>query len=85
MKGEKKRKGMDFPSGIVDKSLPDNSGDKGSVPGLERLHSPVQLSLCATLQSLCSRAHMLQLLNPVPLEPVLHKRSHCDEKSSYCN
>ena len=39
MKGEKKRKGMDFPSGIVDKSPPANAGDTGSIPGPGRSHT----------------------------------------------
>ena len=35
----KKRKGMDFPSGIVDKSPPANAGDTGSIPGPGRSHT----------------------------------------------
>ena len=31
-------KGGDFPGGEVDKNLPANAGDTGSIPGLERSH-----------------------------------------------
>ena len=31
---------MDFPGGAVVKTLPDEAGDKGSIPGLERSHMP---------------------------------------------
>ena len=31
-------KGGDSPGGEVDKNLPANAGDKGSIPGLERSH-----------------------------------------------
>ena len=29
-----------FPGGAVDKNLPANAGDTGSVPALDRLHMP---------------------------------------------
>ena len=31
---------MDFPGGVVDRNLPVNAGDEGSVPGLERFYMP---------------------------------------------
>ena len=38
-----------FPGGAVDKNLPANAGDTGSVPGPGRFpHATEQLSLCAT-------------------------------------
>ena len=39
-----------------------------------------QLSPVTQLLGLCSRAQELQLLKPMRLEPVLHKRSHSSEK-----
>ena len=35
--------------------------------------------------SLCSRAQEPQRLKPCALEPVLHERSHCNEKPVYYN
>ena len=32
---------LDFPGGSVDKSLPANAGDTGSIPALERFHMPL--------------------------------------------
>ena len=37
---------MNFPGGTVDKNLPVNVGDTGSIPDLERSHMP--RSLCTT-------------------------------------
>ena len=34
----------------VDKSLPDNAGDMGSIPGSGRSHKYKQLSLCTTTE-----------------------------------
>ena len=45
--------GQDFPSGPVDKNLPANAGDMGSIPGLRRCHMPENNS-----------AHAPQLLSP---------------------
>ena len=70
----------DFPGGTVDRNLPANAGDTGSVPGLGRLHmqratKPVRHN---------SWACMLQLLKPSCLEPALHsKRSHRGEKPAH--
>ena len=52
----------DFPGGPVVKNLPASVGDTGSIPGPKGSHVQ-QLSLCATLLGLCSRAHELQLLS----------------------
>ena len=77
----------DFPGGTVVKNLPANSGDTGSSPGLGRPHMPWSISARSPqLLSLCSRACMSQLLKPTCLEPMLHnKRSHHNEKPTYCN
>ena len=32
--------GLGFPGGAVDKNLPANAGDTGSIPGLGRSHMP---------------------------------------------
>ena len=54
----------------VDKNPPAKVGDMGSIPSLGRFPG---------LQS--NWAHMLQLLKPVQLEPMLSsKRRHCKEK-----
>ena len=36
----KKKHLSDFPGGTVDKNLPANAGDKGSIPGPDRFHIP---------------------------------------------
>ena len=49
-------------------------------------HTLEQLSLCATLLSLCSRAQAPHLLKPELLEPMLcNRRSRCNEKPVHCN
>ena len=54
----------------MDKNLPANAGDVGSIPGLRRFH---------TLWA--AKAHEPQQLKPVCLQTVLHnKRSHRNEK-----
>ena len=53
------------PSGSVVKNPPANAGDMGSIPGLGRLHLPIELL------NLSSRAWELQLLNLLALEPAL--------------
>ena len=59
----------DFPGGTVDKNLPSNAGDMGSIPGPERFHmlqnnwpwEPQVLSLhSATTEAQAPRAHALQ-------------------------
>jgi len=52
---------LDFPGSTVDKNLPANAGDMGSIPGLRRFHTP-----------LATKAHEPQLLKPVCLEPALY-------------
>ena len=66
---------QDFPGGTVDRNLPANAGDRGSIPGPGRSH---------VLQS--NQAHALPLLKSVCLESVLYnKRSHLNEKPVYLN
>ena len=65
-----------FPCGSVVKSLPASAGDMDTIPDPGRSHMP------RATKPMCHNywAHMLQLLNPVSLEPVLHnKGSHCNE------
>ena len=64
----------DFP-GPVDKNLPVNIGDRGSIPGLGRSHPLQDHWVC-----------VLQQLSPCASQPVLHrKRSHCNEEPWHCN
>ena len=57
----------------MDKNLPANAGDVGLVPGSQRFHT-----------SRSNQAHVLQLLKPVCLEPVLcNKRSHHSEEAMH--
>ena len=78
---------MDVPSGPVVKNPPANAGDTGSTPTQGRLHLQQGNQVCALpLLKLSWRAHTLQLLRPVCLEPALcNKRHHCTEKSTRCN
>ena len=71
-----------FPGGLVVKSPPANAGDTGLIPDPGRSHMPQHSEACAPqLLSWCCRAHVLQLLKPTCLEPMLcNKRSHCNEK-----
>ena len=69
-----------LPGGPVVKNPPSNAGDKGSIPGwgTKIPHAVGQLILCATTRE----AHMLQLLSPCTLQPVLpSKRSPCTATS----
>ena len=59
----------DFPGGTVDKNLPSNAGDMGSIPGPERFHMlqnnwPWELQVlslhAATTEAQAPRAHALQ-------------------------
>ena len=61
----------DFPGDPVVENLPANAGDLSLIPSLRR-------------------SHLLQGTNPMrynysacPLEPVLHKRSHQNEKTAH--
>ena len=76
---------LGFPGGAVDKNLPANAGDTGSIPGPGRSHMPWSNEARAPqLLSLRSRAREPQLLKPAHLEPVLrNKRSHCNEKPTH--
>ena len=92
----------DFPGDAVVKNLPANAGDMGSIPGPGRPHMPwSNQARVPQLLSLCSRArepqlmkpahcnysaHVLQLLKPAHLDPVLcNKRSHCNKKPAQHN
>ena len=78
---------QDFPSGPVDKNLPANAGDMGSIPGLRRCHMPENNSAHAPqLLSPWARTCTPQLQKSTCLEPVLFgKRSHCNKKPAHCN
>ena len=64
-----------------------NAGDHGFEPWSGKIpHAAEQLSPCAQLLSLHSRAREPQLLKPGSLEPVLcNQRSHRNEKPAHCN
>ena len=72
------------------KNSPASAGDLGSIPLPGRSHmdpwsgkipqATEQLSPCTTTQP-----NEPQLLKPVCLEPVLHKRSPRDENPMHCN
>ena len=56
---------LDFPGGTVVRSLPDNAGDMGSIPGLGGSHMPQSNQASAPqLLSQCSRACRPQRLKP---------------------
>ena len=60
-----KHKSWDFPRGTVDKNLPANAGDTGSIPGPGKSHMPWSREAHAPqLLSLRSRACEPQLLSP---------------------
>ena len=56
---------LDFPSGTVDKNLPANARDTGSIPGLGKSHTPQSNSACAPqlLRPAHFRAHEPQRLS----------------------
>ena len=56
----------------MDKNLPANAGDSGSIPGLRGSHMPLSNQACTTTE--CA------------LEPMLHnERSHRNEKPEHCS
>ena len=61
----------DFPGGAVDRNLSALARDIGSISGPGRFHMPWSNEACAPQL----RAHSLQLLEPMSLEPVL-----CNER-----
>ena len=68
-----------LPGSPMAKNLSAHAGR--ATPGLERPNMPQSNQACVPqLLSLCSRAHEQQLLKLVGLEPVIHKRRHCNEK-----
>ena len=78
-----------FPGSPVVKNPPANAGDTGSILGPGRSHTPREDPTCHGATKPVHHnywAHMLQLLNPVCLEPMLHnKRSRCNEKPMHLN
>ena len=59
---------MELSGGIVDRNLPANVGNMGSIPGPGRFHQS-------------NLTHEPELLKPIHLELVLsNKGSHCNEK-----
>ena len=77
----KKIKVRYFPGGSVVKSLPANAGVIGSIPGQGRYHMPRNNEThVPQILSQSSRAH-----EPYLLKPVLHKRSHHNEKPAHHN
>ena len=76
-----RRKYEDFPSGTVDKNPPCNTGDMGSIPGPGGFHMPqsnkahVPRLLTCTLEPWSCNwwGHILQVLKPAHLKPVLHQ------------
>ena len=66
----------------MDKNLSANAGDISLIPGPED-------SMCGKATKLIGhnyRAHTLQLLKPLCLEPVLcNKRRHHNEKLAHCS
>ena len=83
----------DFSGGPVVKNLPADARDTGSIPGPGRFRmlrgSATMPALTLTELTPVSRnywAHVLQILKPEHLEPVLcSKRSHQNEKPEYHN
>ena len=70
-----------FPGGSVVTSPPANAGAVGWIPDQGRSHMLWSNEACASqLLSLCPGAQVPQPLSPRPLELVLHKRGHCNEK-----
>ena len=71
-----------FSGGAVVKNPPANAGDTGSSPGPGRSHMP-----CGATKPVHHNywGRMPQLLKPACLEPVLHKRSHRNEKPAHRN
>ena len=61
---------MDSPGGPVDRSLPANAGDTGSIPDPGRFHMPWS-----------NEVHMPQLLSPHSRACALHKRSTTTRRS----
>ena len=66
----------DFLGGPVVKNLPTSAVDTGSIPDPKRSHRQ-QLSLCATLLRLCSRAHEPQLTECAATAEEAHAPRTC--------
>ena len=59
----------------MDKNLPTNTGDTGSIPGLGISHMPWG-----------TKAHVPQLLSPRAVEPMLrNKRTYCGKRPTHYN
>ena len=64
---------LDFPGGTLDKNLPVNAGDLGSITGPGRFHMQQGNNAHAPqLLSLLSRTHKLQLLSPCATTTEAH-------------
>ena len=83
-----------FPGGRVDKNLPTNARDMGSVPGLGRSHMLRVTKANATqLLSLCSKACQMPLLSSraltteacVPRARAPQQESYLHEKPTHLN
>ena len=72
---------LGLPGGAVVKNLPAKAGDMSSTPGLGRSHMP-QSNEARASQLLSLRTTTTE---PACLEPVLHKRSHCNERPVHRN
>lgn len=73
---------VDFPGGAEDENVPANAGDAAyrrrfPVRGPGRFHTPGNYYWVQALESESSSywVHVLQLLKPMQLEPVLHKEA----------
>ena len=76
---------VDFPGGPVVKNTPASAGNTGSIPGPTRRRATKCMchnywARALETESPSYYACVPQLLEPVRLEPVLHKWSHCSEK-----
>ena len=69
---QEQEKTQNFPGVPVDENPSANAGDTGLIPALGRFHMPQSKPM--------RHKHKLQLLKPIHLKPVLHKRSHHNEK-----
>ena len=77
----------DLPGGTVDKKLPANAGDAGSIPGVGRSYMPWSNYPCAataehSLWSLeAAAAESVSAAEPVPR----NDRNHHSGKTAHCN
>ena len=75
-----------FPGGSVIKNLPASAGDMGLILDLGKIpHAEEQLSPCATTIEPVLKSPGEETIEASTLEPVLHKRSHRNEKPVHLN